>query len=427
MRPERKGSAMISCGLDFGTSNSAIGLALDGRITLCPLEEGRITMPTALFYYNNEPKITMGRQAIQDYLNGEEGRLLRSIKSLLGTGLISEQTVLNGQRRAFTSVIQDYIERVKIRAEKHSGQKLERVVEGRPVHFVDNSTTHNDAAENSLRSILEETGFKDIRFQYEPLAAARCFAATNRDKTDQGIALIVDVGGGTTDFTLLDFASGGASETLRKEAILANHGIRLGGTNFDKALSLAKVMPLLGYKTLLKGDKNLLLPDWVFKMLATWSEIVFLYGREKRSDVNWIIQNGAAREEMQRLKTVIEWELGHSLCNTVEEAKIALSSQDQWSMNLKAIEHGLETSLDLQEVSEILQSDLDRFNRAITETLQLGNIRADQVSHAVMTGGSTNLTALKDATRAMLPRARMVEMDKLSAVCQGLALEALEA
>ena len=39
-----------ACGIDFGTSNSTVGWLRPGREALIPLEDGRITLPSVLFF-----------------------------------------------------------------------------------------------------------------------------------------------------------------------------------------------------------------------------------------------------------------------------------------------------------------------------------------------------------------------------------------
>jgi hypothetical protein len=65
--------------IDFGTSNSAVCLAAEGRTFLVPLEHGRETIPTAVFYNAEQQATVFGRQALQQYEEGVEGRLMRSL------------------------------------------------------------------------------------------------------------------------------------------------------------------------------------------------------------------------------------------------------------------------------------------------------------------------------------------------------------
>ncbi|MGL6112207.1 MAG: Hsp70 family protein, partial [Rubrivivax sp.] len=92
------------CAIDFGTSNSAIALALGGGVRLVELESGQCTMPTAVFYAveglaaHEEPHRHYGRAAVAAYVEGTEGRLMRSMKSILGSTLATQSTDVGGGR-----------------------------------------------------------------------------------------------------------------------------------------------------------------------------------------------------------------------------------------------------------------------------------------------------------------------------------------
>src|ERR1700719_4440681 len=128
---------MSICGLDFGTSNTTLGIIDDQAPVLAALETEYTTIPSAIFY-EVDGAVLIGRKAIEAYVDGAPGRLMRSLKSVLGTALIDETTRLGRERNSFRNVIAYYLGAVKRRAEQATGQILCNLVHGRPVHFVDN-------------------------------------------------------------------------------------------------------------------------------------------------------------------------------------------------------------------------------------------------------------------------------------------------
>ena len=90
---------MAACGLDFGTSNTTLGTLDGGRAALVPLEDGQVTIPSAIFY-NPVRTPLVGRAAIAAYVEGSEGRLMRSIKSVLGSALLDEKTIASLKQSA---------------------------------------------------------------------------------------------------------------------------------------------------------------------------------------------------------------------------------------------------------------------------------------------------------------------------------------
>ncbi|MBP6853840.1 MAG: heat-shock protein, partial [Rhodoferax sp.] len=174
------------CAIDFGTSNSAIALPQDaGGVRLVPLESGQPTMPTAVFYAVEglgafeEPHLHYGRAAIAAYVEGIEGRLMRSMKSILGSTLADQATDVGGGRTVrYLDVVGSYLRHLKTSAEHEAGHALTQVVLGRPVFFVDDDPQRDAAAQQALAQAAHNVGFAEISFQFEPIAAALDFETT---------------------------------------------------------------------------------------------------------------------------------------------------------------------------------------------------------------------------------------------------------
>ena len=160
-------------GIDFGTSNSAVSFASPGEAArLLPIEGSATTLPTALFFNAEDRSTHFGRDAIALYLSGVEGRLMRSLKSLLGSPLMQEKTAVYDGLVSFEDIIARFLHELVTRAERELGQRPERVVIGRPVHFVDDDAKRDQRAEESMRHAARAAGLRDVSFQYEPIAAA---------------------------------------------------------------------------------------------------------------------------------------------------------------------------------------------------------------------------------------------------------------
>jgi len=263
---------MSICGLDFGTSNTTLGTIEGQAPVLVALEAGQTTIPSAIFY-EVDGAVLIGRKAIEAYVDGAPGRLMRSLKSVLGTSLIDETTRLGRERTSFRDVIAYYLGAVKRRAEQTLDRELRDAVHGRPVHFVDNAPDADRKAEQTLRQIAREVGFDEVTFQFEPIAAALDY---ERQISAEEVALIADIGGGTSDFSIVRLGPKRHTKADRSADILANDGVRIGGTDFDRQLSLGIVMPLFGFGSAM-SRAGLDVPSSYFHDLATWSSINRMY------------------------------------------------------------------------------------------------------------------------------------------------------
>src|SRR5690349_15029774 len=201
-----KGTEMLACGLDFGTSNSAIGVARDKTAALAPIEAGSTLMPSAVFFdYETKGRVLFGNEAISAYIEQTEGRLMRALKSILGSSLIDEETSLGGRKVPLTKVVEIFVRNLKHKAEAFAGEEITSVVMGRPVRFVDDDDTADARAQSVLERVAREAGFRDIAFAYEPIAAAHHYEQT---VTREELVLIADIGGGTSDFSIVRVGPG---------------------------------------------------------------------------------------------------------------------------------------------------------------------------------------------------------------------------
>ncbi|SUD41764.1 molecular chaperone-like protein [Ectopseudomonas mendocina] len=408
-----------ACGIDFGTSNSTVGWLRPGQDSLLPLEDGKITLPSVIFFNTEERRPVYGRLALHEYLEGYEGRLMRSLKSLLGSKLLKSETTVLGSALPFKDLLGFFIGELKKRAEAQAERPFEEVVLGRPVFFVDDDPAADQEAQNTLVAVAHKLGFKEVSFQYEPIAAAFDYESS-LDREE--LVLIVDIGGGTSDFSLVRLAPERHHLAERQQDILATGGVHIGGTDFDKQLSLSGVMPLFGYGSRMKSDA--FMPTSYHLNLATWHTINALYAQKTQLALQNMRYDIVDATGIDRLFGLIEQRAGHWLAMQVEESKIALSEQDSRPIDLSRVEPGLVAELTRPLFENAIEPLLERIRASLTQLLADAGIAADQVDTLFFTGGSSGVPALRQSVAAMLPNARSVEGNTFGSIGSGLAIEA---
>ncbi len=410
---------MSACGLDFGTSNTTLGILTEGRARLCALEGAHVTVPSAVFF-GTDGSYRIGRAAIEAYVEGVEGRLMRGLKSVLGSALIDEATRIGRERAPFRTVITRFLAEVKHRAEATAGRPLDAVVHGRPVHFVDGDPEGDRKAEDTLRLIAGEIGFRDVLFQYEPIAAALDY---EQQIDDEELALIADIGGGTSDFSIVRISPERRAQAERGDDILANDGVRIGGTDFDRVLSLSTLMPLLGYGSPMRG-KNIDVPSSYFHDLASWHSINRVYEPKVAREIREVKRDAMEPERLERLEQVIEERRGHALAGAVEGAKIGLAEAPDTHIPLEWLKAGFTLGISRQELKENTAELAARISRRIDTVLKQAGVGAERIDALFLTGGSTRLAHVRAAITAALPTAKVVEGDTFGSVGVGLTIAA---
>ena len=409
-----------ACGVDFGTSNSTVGWSRPGRSALLVLEEGKPTLPSVVFFNAEEDAVYFGRAALANYLAGNEGRLMRSLKSLLGTSLIDGQTEVMGRALPFRTLLAQFYAELKRRAEAAAGRSFDSAVLGRPVHFVDDDPVADRLAESTMLGIAQAVGFRHVEFQYEPIAAAFDYESTIGGEE---LVLIADIGGGTSDFSLVRLAPSRALDADRRGDILASAGVHIGGTDFDKYLSLTAVMPMLGMGSTLKNGSEV--PSSYFFNLATWHTINLAYTQKTWTQLQGVLHDAGEREKLTRLLDLVTKRAGHWLAIKVEEGKIALSDAAVVALSLERLADSPTVTLTRTGFDHAIDHLVGRVGDTVLGLLRDAGVAPGEVDTVFFTGGSSGVPLLREQIGALLPAARRVEGDLFGSIGAGLALDAV--
>lgn len=411
---------MTYCAIDFGTSNSAVALPDGLSVRLAPVEGEATTLPTAVFFNTDENNQSYGRAALEAYIDGFDGRLMRSMKSILGSPLADNSTDLgDGSAIKYTDVITLFLQHLKQKAQAIAPEPLTRAVLGRPVFFVDDDPRADHLAQKQLEACAHAVGLREIHFQYEPIAAAFDYEA---GLSKEGLVLVADIGGGTSDFSLVRVGPERARHLERKGDVLAHHGVHVAGTDFDRRVELVTVLRELGYQSL--DPKGRELPSPVYFDLATWHLINTVYTPKRVSELQLMRHLYTDLRHHDRLMRVVDRRLGHALTAHAEEAKIDVAAGGTTEIDMEEVEEALRVAFDESQLIAAGADETRRIVEAAEETLRRAGVAPADVNAVYFTGGTTGLRFLSEALSAAFPGAQPVFGDRLASVAKGLGIYA---
>ncbi|MFK7889763.1 MAG: Hsp70 family protein [Granulosicoccus sp.] len=410
----------LSGGIDFGTSNSSVGYMQQGSPSLVEFGGDGISVPSAIFYSSESTDTFFGKQAVNEYRAGIEGRLLRSLKSVLGSSLMTERTTIRNKRVLFTDIIQDFFGYLHNALGNAVDEPVTNIVVGRPVNFVDDDIERDRQAERQLRAIAENAGFQHVEFQFEPIAAALNYEST---LTQEQLAVVVDVGGGTADFTVIRLSPDRHTDTDRNPDILSTHGVHIGGTDFDRLLSLKSVMPMLGMGTAVKNTTRQL-PNSVYFDLATWHRIPLLYNPSTQQKIRQMLLDAEQREKVQCLLDLVISQLGYELAGTVEQVKIQLSESHNAPFALKSLSPELSSQISREDFEDAIDGAIAQLIEGISLSLASAGVPTQSVTSVFYTGGSSSVPLLQRKIHDLFPLADQVRGDIFGSVGLGLTIDA---
>jgi hypothetical chaperone protein len=237
------------------------------------------------------------------------------------------------------------------------------------------------------------------------------------------VVFVVDIGGGTADFSIVKVSPENARKPDRHDDVLANRGVRIGGTDFDRMLSLANVMPHLGFGSPMRSG-NGDVPKWIYHDLSTWSQIPFLYSQKTMAMLRSLRRDAERDDLIGRLMTVIERQEGHRIIDRVERAKIALSDEPETRIDLEMVDPGPGIRLDRRQLESGIGPAVDRIRKIINETIRDAGLEAGDVRAVFLTGGSTMVPVIQENISRTFPNARLIPGDMFGSVGKGLGLDA---
>lgn len=418
------------CAIDFGTSNSSV--ALPGTTTdrpqdafrLIALEHTHTAIPTAVFFSGEDGSRAFGRAAVQAHVDGHDGRLMRSIKSILGSDLIDRTTEVGpGYMVKYLDVVVAFLRHLRQRATHAAGEPVDRAVIGRPVFFVDDDRARDALAERTLGAAARTAGFTEVAFQFEPIAAALDFERTVSRET---LVLVADIGGGTSDFSVVRVGPKQRTRVDRNADVLANHGVHVAGTDFDREVNLAAIMPLLGLGSEGRSESgaSIRVPNAIYHALSTWHLINTVYLPNRLIELRQMASLYVDPRMHRRLMTVLECRFGHALAAMAEAAKIDVSMQGRAAIDLSLVEDALAGSFDAVRQQAALADSISRIAGAARQAIVQAGLSPSQIDALYFTGGSTALSSLASAIGSVVPDAAQVDGDRFTSVVSGLAVDA---
>ncbi|GAB4577884.1 MAG: Hsp70 family protein [Anaerolineales bacterium] len=440
-------------GLDFGTSNSSIALYQDGKIRLFELDPGSTNprMLRSFIFINRAQEHFTGSEAVRQYQKLEtgrpvfwemrhlgevqmvvaggggpiiywddlyaqvdtaaNGRLIQSIKTALRNPAYKGTDVL-GQYYQVEELIAIILRDLRAKYTQATGTEPRGVVLGRPVKFSDEPET-DARAQAKIEAAARLAGFESIYFEYEPIAAAYVF---HHQTAERQPILVFDFGGGTLDFTVMEV---GGKEAPR---VLATFGVLLGGDDLDREI-MQPLKRFFGEGATLRN--RMPLPAHLMGMLDSWQTMVLLSRPEYKSILR-DARRGNDPDAIQRLETLVNKNLGFSLFQEIERAKIKLSGEATAWINMEKEGLHLKDLITRPQFERLISHHIAQVDAALDETLRLSGLHADQLQAILRTGGSSEIPAFIRLLGDKFGHDRLRELSPFETIVGGLAIRARE-
>jgi len=441
------------CGIDFGTTNSSVAISTSNSPKILPIDRlnHNPSILRSLIYLNPRQQVSVGFDAINHYLHDLQtlpsipprveytgrqiktfgpsgyggvgpviwvpeiievddsgrGRLLQSLKSVL-TSSVFTGTNIFGKFYTLEDLLTILLKEIKTRAETESGHELTSAVIGRPVRYV--GTSENKIALDRMRTIAQNSGFKHVEFEYEPVGAALDYSS--KINTPQNI-LVFDFGGGTLDICIMK---------LPENQIIAVSGRGIGGDLLDSQIVKSHLLHQFGADTII--NNKIPFPKHFFAAFNSWYQTTLQKTVRNIESLRKLAIESNNPQLIDNLINLIIHDYGFEFFQSVDSAKIALTDSDSIDFNFNRPHLSIHQHFTRTNFEQAIIDQLEESQQCIFESLTLASLKPNQIDKVILTGGSSQVPIFIKLISDIFGPEKLITSDHFTSVASGLAIRA---
>lgn len=328
-------------GIDLGTTNSVISVLEGGEPVVIANAEGARTTPSVVAF-SKSGDVLVGDIARRQASNNPD-RTIFSVKRHMGTDWKTDE--IDGKRYTSQEIAARTLMKLKHDAEQYLGEKVTEAVITVPAYF-------NDAERNATKEAGEIAGLKVSRIINEPTAAALAYGMEKAGEDE--MILVFDLGGGTFDVSLLEVSKDDDGfSTVQVRATAGDN--RLGGDDWDKKII-----------------------DWIIDSVKSANNGVDL-SKDK-----------IAVQRIREAAEIAKKELSSATSTTVSLQYLSVTADGPIHFN---------ENLSRAKFESMTADLLERTKKPFNDVLEQAGVKASDVNHIVLVGGSTRMPAVYDLVK----------------------------
>jgi molecular chaperone DnaK len=349
-------------GIDLGTSNSAAAVMEGGKPVIIPSAEGNTLGGKAFPSYvafTKDGQLLVGEPARRQVVTNPEGTIYAA-KRKMGTDY--KYNVM-GKEYTPQQISAFILQKIKKDAEAFLGQKVDKAVITVPAYF-------NDNQRQATKDAGTIAGLEVVRIINEPTAACLAYGIDKTNKEEK--IMVFDLGGGTLDVTIMEFAEGVF------EVKATSGDTQLGGTDMDEKI------------------------------------------------VNYIIEEFKKESGVDISKDKMAYQ---RVREAAEKAKIELSTTLQTDINLPYLtltQEGpkhLSLTLTRAKLEDLIRPIVERCRQPVLQALQDAKLKKEDITKIILVGGPTRMPIIQKFVEDLVNVKIEHGVDPMECVAIGAAIQ----
>ena len=232
--------------------------------------------------------------------------------------------------------------------------------------------------------------------------------------------LVADIGGGTTDYSLIRFETHAGKLSATP---IGHSGVGVAGDDFDFRMIDNLVSPESGKGSKFKSfDKVLDVPSGYYVNFGRWNQLSIFKTSKEFTALKSLVRSALEPEKLELFVDLVDHDEGYPLYQAISATKMALSSAEEAEFNFTPLGKAGRKMVKRSDFNGWIADDLAKIEGALDEVLEKTQVGPEAIDKVFLTGGTSFVPAVRELFTRRFDADRIESGGELLSIAHGLAM-----